>query len=252
MTRDITGILKRVTEKNWSNFGWTTTISKVAGLGTFGLSTQQLRGVEAESNGHLHAGHILQATSLLFHIPGQCQGQTHESGPRLLPNQNLLWCISCCPLWMMPLNTEKSCLSQSTGLFHSRTVLQWKSCVYLHNVYLEHNTKSCKQRLLTGLHTQKAYTHSGTSSNLFLLLLSHAYMHFAWELQLDTQCVHLVYAFRSNCNKDAYMHEHTRKGFGKMNICMSIFGIRIGWRKYLNEYTPFGYVSLCAGLMAIF
>ncbi len=40
------------------------------------------------------------------------------------------------------------------------------------------------------------------------------------------------------------MHEQTTKEFGKMNICMSILGVRIGWRKYLNECTPFGYVSL--------
>ncbi len=40
------------------------------------------------------------------------------------------------------------------------------------------------------------------------------------------------------------MHEQTTKEFGKMNICMSIFGVRIGWRNYLNACTPFGYVSL--------
>ncbi len=40
------------------------------------------------------------------------------------------------------------------------------------------------------------------------------------------------------------MHEQTTKGFGKMNICIVRFGIRIGDRKYLNEYTPFGSVSL--------
>ncbi len=40
------------------------------------------------------------------------------------------------------------------------------------------------------------------------------------------------------------MHEQTTKGFGKMNTCISNFGIHIG-RKYLNEYTPFGSVSLC-------
>ncbi len=64
-------------------------------------------------------------------------------------------------------------------------------------------------------------------------------------------CIHyaksfcyLVYALRSNCNKDAYMHEQTSKGFGKMNICITRFGIRIGYRKYLNEYMPFGSVSL--------
>ncbi len=26
---------------------------------------------------------------------------------------------------------------------------------------------------------------------------------------------------------------------------MSRFGVRIGWRKYLYECTPFGYVNLC-------
>ncbi len=33
--------------------------------------------------------------------------------------------------------------------------------------------------LSTGLHTQKAYTHTGTSSHQSLLLSTHAYMHFA-------------------------------------------------------------------------
>ncbi len=45
--------------------------------------------------------------------------------------------------------------------------------------------------------------------------------------------------------QNAYMHEQITKGFGIMNTCISIFGIRIGDRKYLNEYTPFGSVSLC-------
>ncbi len=40
------------------------------------------------------------------------------------------------------------------------------------------------------------------------------------------------------------MHEQITKEFGKMNICITRFGIRIGDRKYLNEYTPFGSVSL--------
>ncbi len=44
------------------------------------------------------------------------------------------------------------------------------------------------------------------------------------------------------------MHEQTTKGFGKMNICITRFGMRIGDRKYLNEYTPFGSVSLWAVL----
>ncbi len=41
----------------------------------------------------------------------------------------------------------------------------------------------------TGLHVQKAYTSLGTSFMQILLLSAHACMHFAWELQLDTQCV---------------------------------------------------------------
>ncbi len=57
---------------------------------------------------------------------------------------------------------------------------------------------------------------------------------------------------KSNCNKDAYMHEQTRKGFGKMNICITRFGIRIGDRKYLNEYTPFGSVSMWLHLVTNF
>ncbi len=40
------------------------------------------------------------------------------------------------------------------------------------------------------------------------------------------------------------MHEQTTKGIDKMNICIGRFGVGIGWRKYLNECTPFGYVSL--------
>ncbi len=60
--------------------------------------------------------------------------------------------------------------------------------------------------LSTRLHTQKAYTHTGTSSPQILMLSAHAYMHFA---------------------------------------CMSRFGVRIGWRKYLYECTPFEYVNLC-------
>ena len=56
---------------------------------------------------------------------------------------------------------------------------------------------SCHFHLVTGLHIQKAHTSLGTSSLQILLLSAHACMHFAWELQLDTQCVHLVYAFRA-------------------------------------------------------
>ncbi len=34
------------------------------------------------------------------------------------------------------------------------------------------------------------------------------------------------------------------KRFSKMNIDITIFGVRIGDRKDLNEYTPFGSVSV--------
>ncbi len=57
------------------------------------------------------------------------------------------------------------------------------------------------------LHIQKVYTSLGTSSMHILLLSAHACMHFAWELLLETQCVHLVYTFRTTCNQNAYMHE---------------------------------------------
>ncbi len=56
----------------------------------------------------------------------------------------------------------------------------------------------------TGLYTQKAYTHIGTSSPQILLLSAYVYMHFAWEE----------------------------------------FGVHIGWRKSLYKGTPFGYVNL--------
>ncbi len=45
------------------------------------------------------------------------------------------------------------------------------------------------------------------------LLTAHACMHFASELQLDTQCVHLVYALVANCNQNAHMHEQPTKEF---------------------------------------
>ncbi len=67
---------------------------------------------------------------------------------------------------------------------------------------------------ITGLHIQKVYTNLGTSSMQILLLSADECMHFALKLQLDTQCVHLVYAFRSNCNQNAYMHEQSTKEFG--------------------------------------
>ncbi len=66
----------------------------------------------------------------------------------------------------------------------------------------------------TGLHIQKAYTSLGTSFMQILLLSAHACMHFAWELQLDTKCVHLVYALVAYCNQNAYMHEQPTKEFG--------------------------------------
>ncbi len=58
-----------------------------------------------------------------------------------------------------------------------------------------------KWAFITGLHTQKAYTHSSTSPMEIFLLLAHAYMHFAWILQLGTQCVHQKYThWVANCN----------------------------------------------------
>ena len=50
----------------------------------------------------------------------------------------------------------------------------------------------------TGLHNyiQKACTSSGTSSMQILLLSVHICIYFAWELQLDTQCVHLNLEFQ--------------------------------------------------------
>ncbi len=68
--------------------------------------------------------------------------------------------------------------------------------------------------ITTGLHVQKAYTSLGTSSMQILLLSAHACMHFAYELQLDTQCVHLVYVLVANCNQNAHMHEQQTKEFG--------------------------------------
>ncbi len=53
-------------------------------------------------------------------------------------------------------------------------------------------------------------------------------------------CIHYAKSF---CY--LLMHEERIKEFGKMNICITRFGIRTGDRKYLNEYTPFGSVSLC-------
>ncbi len=89
----------------------------------------------------------------------------------------------------------------------------------------------------------------GTSPMKILLLSAHAYMHFAWYLQLDTQCVHMY----TKCvrtewliaipRQNEYMQEQTTKGLDKMNICMNRFGVHIEWRKYLNECVPFGYVS---------
>ncbi len=46
----------------------------------------------------------------------------------------------------------------------------------------------------TGLHIQKAYTSLGTSSKQILLLSAHACCK---RIAIDTQCVHLVYAFRT-------------------------------------------------------
>ncbi len=82
----------------------------------------------------------------------------------------------------------------------------------------------------TGLHFQKVYTHSGTSCPQWGSAENIAPK--TLELRETRKVV---------------MHEQTTKGVGKMNICMGRFGTRIGDRKYLNEYTPFGSVSLWTG-----
>ncbi len=69
-------------------------------------------------------------------------------------------------------------------------------------------------RLITGLPVQKVYTSLGASSMQILLLSAHACMHFAWELQLDTQCLNLVYVLVANCNQNAYRHEQPTKESG--------------------------------------
>ena len=68
--------------------------------------------------------------------------------------------------------------------------------------------------LIHWLTYQKAYTSLGMSSMQILLLSAHVCMHFAWEVQIDTQCLHLVYAYRTNCNLNAYMHDQSTKEFG--------------------------------------
>ncbi len=40
------------------------------------------------------------------------------------------------------------------------------------------------------IHSSHRFTYPGTSSHQILLLSAHAYRHFAWELQSDSQCVH--------------------------------------------------------------
>ena len=71
-------------------------------------------------------------------------------------------------------------------------------------------------------------------------------MHFAWHA-MRSNCKNCIRAkgnaispfcnfVATGDNKVAYMHEQTTKEFGKMNICITRFGIRIGDRKYLNEY----------------
>ncbi len=110
----------------------------------------------------------------------------------------------------------------------------------------------------TGLHFQKAYTHSGTScpwcvyqiwwciySFCQILLLSahecmHLYCNSTW-MRLPSIRIECLFAI---LRLNAYMHEQITEGIGIMNTCISRFGIRIGDRKYLNEYTPFINVSL--------
>ncbi len=105
---------------------------------------------------------------------------------------------------------------------------------------------SLTQGVITGLHFQKVYTHSGTSCPQcvyqiwwciysfcqILLLSAHAYMH----LYCNYTSMHIP-GIRIECliailRQNTYMHEQITKGFGIMNTCISRFGIRIGDRKY--------------------
>ncbi len=86
----------------------------------------------------------------------------------------------------------------------------------------------------TGLHTQKAYTHTGTSSPQILLLSAHPYMHFAWELQLDANAYTMVYAYLIGLI--AYMHEWpTKLRIGEYAWAGGKeFGVRTGWRRLIQ------------------
>ncbi len=69
-------------------------------------------------------------------------------------------------------------------------------------------------------------------------------------IAIRPQCVYLVHSMRIpgiriECLIAILMHEQITREFGIMNICITRFGIRIGDRKYLDEYTLFGSVSLC-------
>ncbi len=92
---------------------------------------------------------------------------------------------------------------------------------------------------ITGLHTQKAYTHTGTSSSqcvhqTLCYLLMHIHLSFCLKLmhicnQTSMRTPWCTY-WLSNCNSQAYMHEQITKEFEG--------------RKYLYECAPFGYVNL--------
>ncbi len=58
-----------------------------------------------------------------------------------------------------------------------------------------------------------------------------------WDLNVYTR--HTIECLIAILRHNAYMHVQITKGFGIMNTCTSRFGICIGSRKYLNEYTPF-------------
>ncbi len=87
--------------------------------------------------------------------------------------------------------TQIICLFQSRIRMSQTKMWSKNGDTFLKNYHCGHSFQTfLKRPSFTGLHTQKACTDRGTSSPQILLLSAHAYMYFAWKLQLDSQCVH--------------------------------------------------------------
>ncbi len=89
----------------------------------------------------------------------------------------------------------------------------------MHSVASVSQAYTSKRRILIEvLPVPNAYTKSANAcihiKCQIILLFAHTYMHFAWELQLDTQCLYLAYVFRTYCNQNAYIDEQSIKEFG--------------------------------------